>query len=157
MTYFSLCERSGYVYSSITSRPVMLGIAGTFDMRLHHLDVPPGPITIPPTPSTISARTQNANAWLAVCQDTASHLLLAVIVGNRLTLYSAMSGNWLFSIDWSGETVILTEAEHKNPYPFRDIQTALKFLNSLLMNYVTEVTESRSATTAPVSRIVGAR
>jgi len=77
-------------------------------------------------------------------------------VGNRLTLYSAMGGNWLFSIDWSGETIILTEAEHKDPCSFGDIQTALKFLNSLLMSYVRKGKEPRSATTTPVSRLAAA-
>ncbi len=41
-------------------------------------------------------------------------------------LLSARSGNWLFNRDWMGVTVILTEAEHKRAYPFRNIQTALK-------------------------------
>jgi len=82
--------------------------------------------------------------WLTKQQDLASHLVLIVIEADGLMIHAAARGEWLASLDWSGERIVVLELQNtSSPYEFRACNSALSFLDALLLHHFTKTAETR--------------
>ncbi len=96
--------------------------------------------------------------WLTNQQALASHLILIVIDSNCLIIHKAAEGEWLARLDWSGERIIVLEPENiTSPYEFRAFNSALSFLDALLLHHFIKTSETRvkSAAQAPSPALAG--
>ncbi len=109
----------------------------------------------PLTPAILGLRTQYAAAWVTRWQTTVSHALLAVIERNHLTLHSATNGDWIASVNWGSERIIVTAAQGESaPYGFDAPKAAFIFLDAVLTHYATtmdEVFESTDQSFLPMA------
>jgi hypothetical protein len=101
---------------------------------------------IAPDPIIIRARNAQANAWLKSWNETASHLLLAVLEQDQMSIRDAASAARILCIEWRGATVVVSESlAPPASYHFVDMPTAIVFLNALLMRHVADLTEPPAA------------
>ncbi len=105
--------------------------------------------TSPLTPIAMRVRNAQADAWLANCQMTSSHLVSGVSESSQLTVYSAPSSAWLFTVSWSQEHVTVAAYGSADPYRFSDLPSALCFLSGLLMSYVADLTPHSNFNASP--------
>lgn len=93
------------------------------------------PIASPPIIE--HARTEQASAWIAKWQSRAPHLVLATLSGNSMTVHAVPSGMRMFALDWDNEEVTVNEAgSSEDDYRFREVQSALIFLDAVLVSYL---------------------
>jgi len=96
--------------------------------------------------------------WLTKQQYLASHLILVVIDSDWLIIHESANGEWLARLDWSGEKIIVVEPENiMSPYAFRAFNSALSFLDALLLHHFIKTSETRvkSAARAPSPALAG--
>lgn len=87
--------------------------------------------------------------WLTKQQDLASHLILVVIDIDRLIIHEAADGKWLARLDWSEEQIVVSEPENiMLPYKFKVFNSALSFLDALLLHYFIKTSETRPKSAA---------
>ncbi len=104
-------------------------------------------------PITDRIRGEQANAWIKKWQTCAPHILLAAISGKFLTLHAVPSGTLLFTADWDSEGAMVNDpGTLEEPYQFRDVQSALIFLDGLLMSYVARLEPALSSTVTGAPR-----
>jgi hypothetical protein len=95
-----------------------------------------------PSPVIASRRAQDASAWVTKWQSTACLSLAAAIEDDNLTLHSTTTGEWLASVYWGAERVLVLEAEIDSPlYEFQCLKTAHIFLDAVLRRYVAKAEE----------------
>ncbi len=93
---------------------------------------------------TQHSRLVQVKEWLTKQQDLASHLVLIVIEADGLMIHAAARGEWLASLDWSGERIVVLELQNtSSPYEFRACNSALSFLDALLLHHFTKTAETR--------------
>ncbi len=103
----------------------------------------------PPSRVTQQSRSVQIREWLARQKELASCFILIVIETDRLMIHTAAEGDWLASIDWSGNTITVTEAQNVgSPYKFRGFKSAFTFLDAFLLHQFTKVSETREESSA---------
>ncbi len=81
--------------------------------------------------------------WLAKQQENSSYLVATVSETNRIIIHEAFTGKWLARLDWSGEKILVIEPENAmSSYEFRTFNSALRFLDGLLLHYFIKVSET---------------
>jgi len=59
-------------------------------------------------------------------------------------IHAAAGGEWLVSLDWSGKRIVIVELQNtSSPYEFRALNSALSFLDALLLHHFTKSAETR--------------
>jgi hypothetical protein len=108
-------------------------------------------------PIMIRTRIAQAGAWLKSWNESAGHLLLAILEQNRISVRETVSVNRILSVEWDDKTVIVWEFQDSpRSYRFQDMTTAIVFLNAVLMRHVADLTEPRPVSNFPFSPVFGA-
>ena len=105
-----------------------------------------------PSPVAMQGRIESANAWMTTCHALAPSPILKVVGENRVSVHSAISGQSLFSLDWSGVMFVVGIAEGARAYLFHDMKGALALLNAVLLRYVPDQAGPGSTGSAHSSR-----
>ncbi len=112
--------------------------------------------TSPTQASRHSGPTQ-VKEWLEKQKYLASNLILIAIDNDCLIVHAA-KGEWLASLDWSGKQITVIEPENVvSPYAFRAFNSALSFLDALLLHHFIKTSETRveSVARAPLPALAG--
>jgi len=82
--------------------------------------------------------------WLTKQQESSSYLIAIVTDTNRIIIHEAFTGEWLARLDWSEERIFVIEQENiMSPYEFRTFNSALSFLDALLLHHFIKTSETR--------------
>ena len=108
-----------------------------------------------PTRVTQRSRFAQVREWLAKQKELSTHVILVVIENERIMIHSAAEGDWLVSVDWSTERIIIIEAQNVgSPYEFRTFKDASMFLDGMLTHYGVTAAELRMKL-APLAALAG--
>ena len=97
--------------------------------------------TIPPRVSEHWSPVQ-VKDWLANQRYLVSYRAVTSIKNNRLAIHEMAGDEWIASLDWGGEWIVVIEPENvMSPYEFRAFNSALNFLDALLLHHFIKTTE----------------
>jgi hypothetical protein len=86
--------------------------------------------------ATLKLRTEAVAAWVSKWHETTSGDFWATIKANELDLYSVSKKEWLATVAWSSEKIVVTEREGSSLHRFSGMKPALMFLDAVLQHYV---------------------
>jgi len=82
--------------------------------------------------------------WLAKHQEIASSFISISICSDWIVIHKSDNLEWIARLDWSGEKIIVIEPEAiTSPYEFRAFNSALSFLDALLLHHLIKISETR--------------
>jgi hypothetical protein len=90
----------------------------------------------PPNFSAMKLRTEAVAAWVRKWHEATSGDFLAAIKANELGLYSVLKKEWLATVAWNSEKIVVTEREGSSSHRFSGMKSALMFLDAVLQHYI---------------------
>ena len=99
---------------------------------------------VSPTRLTQRSRFAQIREWLSKQKELSDHVILVAIENGRIMIHSAAEGEWLVTVDWSGERIAIINSQNLgSPYEFRAFKDALIFLDEMLTHYGVMAAELR--------------